>query len=120
MDSQHESLAVHRVPLDYRELVGYKVFDRNGRKMGVADAIWEDQEGHPAFVGVRIGTLGLSRMRAVPLPLADIDEDRQSVGLPIDGRFLVDAPAFDGDFEFNDVAERGVYDYFKSVSALPN
>ena len=115
MDSQNELPAMHMAPLDFRELVGYAVLDLDGRKMGVIDAVWVDQDGHPAFLGIRIGTLGLSRLRAVPLPLADIDEPREAIKLPFSARMLVDAPAFDGDFEFLDEDERGVYAYFKGL-----
>jgi hypothetical protein len=105
----------HMGPLDFRELIGYAVFDRDGKRIGNVDAIWEDQNAHPAFMGVRPGIWGMSRMHAIPMPFADIDEVDATVVLPFESSVVKDAPAFDDAFEVTGEDEKGVYEYYRNL-----
>jgi len=105
----------HMGPLDFRELIGYEVLDKDGKRIGIVDAIWEDQNGHPAFMGVRPGTWGMSRMHAIPMPFADIDEDDLEVILPFESKVVQEAPAFDDDFEVTDASETRINEYYRDL-----
>src|SRR4051794_12338586 len=114
METQNQEGSTHREPLDFRELIGYAVGDKVGRKVGVLDAVLLNQEGHPAFFGIRAGIFGLSRMHCLPAPLVDVDEAHTLVRLPFEAKVLADSPAFDDDFEFTGEAENRVNEYYRS------
>ncbi|HKP97718.1 MAG TPA: PRC-barrel domain-containing protein [Fibrobacteria bacterium] len=99
----------------FHRLIGFEVLDRDGNRVGVVDAVFEDEPDRREFLGMRLGTLGLGRLRLVPAQFAEIDENTRKIKFPFPAHMLERAPAFDGDFEFGSESERKVYDYYRQA-----
>ncbi|MDB5050138.1 MAG: hypothetical protein JWO30_3209 [Fibrobacteres bacterium] len=97
----------------FRRMIGWPALDNTGHRVGVVDAEFEDHAGHPDLLGVRVGTMGFSRMHVVPAQFCEIDEHERLIRLPFVAWVVENAPAFDADFEFTEEAEKHVYEYYR-------
>lgn len=78
--------------LDWR---GRTVVDRDGRKVGVFDEIYLDEEtNEPAWAAVKTGTL---RLRRRVVPVADADSSEGAVRLPFTKDQVRSAPSIDSE-----------------------
>ena len=60
-------------------LHGFQVLDRDGRKIGIVDWIWTNQDsGHGEFLGVNLRWLR-GTARAIPVLGAQIDQDAATI-----------------------------------------
>lgn len=93
-------------------LVDYEVVDRNNRKIGKVDGVWEDSTGQPAFLSIRTGWLGLGRSHFVPAHSAEVNERGKTIRLPYDEDTVKRSPDFDAKSDLDPSTETSVYHYY--------
>lgn len=95
-------------------LVDYDVVDRNNKKIGTVDSVWEDSTGLPAFLSIRTGWLGLGRSHFVPAHSAEVSERGKTIRLPYDEDTVKKSPDFDAKSDLDEGTESNVYDYYRT------
>ncbi|MCU1423810.1 MAG: photosystem reaction center subunit, partial [Microbacteriaceae bacterium] len=96
-------------------LIGAKVIDKDGDKVGSAGQIYVDTTtGEPNWVSVNTGLFGTSES-FVPLHDANVRDDQLVVNY--DKAFVKDAPRVDADGELSPEDERRLYDYYSMGSS---
>src|SRR3954470_8264327 len=80
---------------DLYRLVGYSVLDRNNKRVGKVDEIWEDASDQPAFLAIKTGWLGMGRTHIIPAHQAEVNEYSQNIRLPYDEDMIKNAPDFE-------------------------
>ncbi|GGY00032.1 photosystem reaction center subunit H [Streptomyces minutiscleroticus] len=80
-----------RTDIDPRDLIGRKVFDRDGNKIGTVDEVYlDDATGEPEWAAVRTGLF--SRDAFVPLEPSELVGD--DLRVPFERALIKDAPDF--------------------------
>jgi sporulation protein YlmC with PRC-barrel domain len=94
-------------------LVGAKVVDRDGDKIGTVGRIYVDPStGHANWAAVRTGLFGTSETF---LPLQEADEDGDTIRVPYEKSFVKDAPRIEDDTELTHDEEDELYAYYDSL-----
>lgn len=94
-------------------LVGAKVVDRDGDKIGTVGRIYVDPStGHANWAAVRTGLFGTSETF---LPLREADEDGDAIRVPYEKSFVKDAPRIDDNTELTHDEEDELYAYYDSL-----
>ncbi len=94
-------------------LVGAKVIDRDGDKIGTAGRIYVDPStGRANWVAVRTGLFGTSETF---IPLLDAEEDGENIRVPYEKGFVKDAPRIEDDAELSHEEEDALYAYYDSL-----
>jgi len=94
-------------------LVGAKVVDRDGDKIGTVGRIYVDPStGRANWAAVRTGLFGTSETF---LPLQEADEDGENIRVPYEKGFVKDAPRIDDDTELTHEEEDELYAYYDSI-----
>ena len=104
--------SLHR---ELRERVGFDAVDGEGNRLGTVDIVVEDEVGRNAFLGIRTGVLGFSRLHLVPAYLTGEGRESHQIKLPFGRSMLKKAPAIDGEFEWNERLEAAVYAFFRTL-----
>lgn len=99
---------------DLYRYLDYTVVDRNNEKVGTVDAVWEDQLGQPAYVGVKTGWLGLGKAHVVPAHRAEVSDATRKIRLPYSAEAIKNAPSFESQADVDDAAETRIGDYYRS------
>jgi uncharacterized protein (TIGR02271 family) len=99
---------------DLDRLIGYAVLDRNNRKIGKIDGIWEDAAGQPAFLSISTGWLGLGRRYYVPADAAEMNESGKAIRLPYDEDAIKNAPDFDSTSDIDEASETRINEYYRT------
>ncbi len=77
--------------IDPRSLIGWKVFDRGGTKIGTVDEVYlDDATGEPLWAAVRTGFF----RRDAFIPLATSEIAGESLRTPYDRALIKEAPDF--------------------------
>ncbi len=100
---EHESL---------QRLADYDVLDRNGKKIGSVDALWEDFSRQAAFIGVKTSWLGMGKAHVIPTQSASVNHGKHQIMLPYEEDIVKNAPAFDAEDEIDRPSEDKIYDYY--------
>lgn len=80
-----------RSDIDPRSLIGRKVFDREGAKIGTVDEVYlDDATGEPEWAAVRTGLFG--RDAFVPLAPSRVEDD--ALHVPYERALIKGAPGF--------------------------
>ncbi|MDP9474239.1 MAG: PRC and DUF2382 domain-containing protein [Actinomycetota bacterium] len=90
---------------------GYKVYDRDGDKIGKVDDLFLDENDRPEYVGVRMGFFGLSSA-LVPMDAVRVHEVEQALYVDDAKDRVKDGPRFDDDKEITPDFERQVREYY--------
>ncbi|MGI9050348.1 MAG: DUF2382 domain-containing protein [Rubrobacteraceae bacterium] len=90
---------------------GFQVNDRNGEKIGKVDDLFVDERNEPEYVGVKMGFLGMSST-LIPMDIARVDEDDQTITVSTDKATAKDGPSFDDDKEITSEYENEVRSYY--------
>ena len=92
-------------------LVGAKVVDRDGDKIGTVGQIYVDPStGRPNWASVKTGLFGTSESF---VPLDDAVEEGDSLRVPYEKAVVKDAPRIDDDAELSPQEEDRLYDYYR-------
>ena len=59
---------------------GYAVYDPVGEKIGTAEEVFENPDGEPIYIRVRMGLL-LPRMVLIPVQFVETDEEGKAIVL---------------------------------------
>jgi uncharacterized protein (TIGR02271 family) len=113
MAYQDDNLGAQAQLSEYERLIGYKVEDQNGEKVGTVETVWEDHTGQPAFLGIRTGWLGLGKIHVVPAHYATYSDKSHAIRLPFDEDTIKSAPDFEAESEFTEAGETRLYDYYR-------
>lgn len=96
-------------------LIGAKVYDRDGDKIGTVEQIYVDPAtGRPNWASVRTGLFGTSESF---VPLDDATEDADGLRVPFEKSVVKDAPRIDDDAELSPEEEDRLYDYYRGSGA---
>jgi uncharacterized protein (TIGR02271 family) len=100
-----------RLELNWERFIGYHVVDHHEEVIGKLSALWTDDRGEPAFLGVKTGWL-LGKHHVIPAEMAELDANRERIRVPFSEQTVKDAPTFDPDVELSDAEEQSIRDYF--------
>jgi uncharacterized protein (TIGR02271 family) len=96
-------------------LIGAKVIDNDGDKVGTAGQIYVDTTtGEPNWVSVNTGLFGTSESF---VPLHDANVRGEEIHVNYDKAFVKDAPRVDADGELSPEDERRLYEYYSMGSS---
>lgn len=95
-------------------LIGYKVVDNAGDKVGTVAYVWEDADGEPAYLGVKTGWLGMGRNHVIPARSVTWNEGEETIRLPFAAQAVKNAPTFSEDELLDQAAEDRIYTYYRS------
>ena len=90
---------------------GYTVNDRDGEKIGKVDDLFVDEHDEPEYLGVKMGFLGMSST-LIPMEMARVDEDDQTISVSTDKATAKDGPSFDDDKDITPEYENEVRSYY--------
>jgi uncharacterized protein (TIGR02271 family) len=90
-----------------------ELYDRNGEHLGKINAVWTDQTGQPAFLGVRTPWL-VGKTHLVPAYGVDMTEDRLRIRVPYTKDQIKEAPSYDPNDDLSDAMEAEVIAYYES------
>lgn len=113
MAYQDENRGAQAQLSEYERLIGYDVEDKDGRKAGKVETVWEDHTGQPAFLGIRTGWLGLGKIHVVPAHYATYSDSSHAIRLPFDEDTIKSAPDFEAESEFTEEGETRLYEYYR-------
>lgn len=95
-------------------LIGCKVVDRDGDKIGTVGQIYVDpSSGRPNWASVRTGLFGTSESF---VPLEDAVDAGGELRVPYEKAFVKDAPRIDDDAELSPAEEENLYSYYRGGS----
>ena len=97
---------------NFEDFLDAEVVDRAGNFVGNLSCFWVDEEGEPAFLGIK-SNLQPDQTWAVPARLAETDERQSCIWLKIGEEKLRTAPALDCDKWLSPDFEMEVYDHFQ-------
>lgn len=95
------------------KVVDYAAYDVNGERLGKVTAIWTDDSGEPAFLGIRTSWL-LGKTHIVPAYSATVNHQEQIVQLPYTDEHVKNAPSYDPEATLDRNTERQVCDYYRA------
>ncbi|MGH1548969.1 DUF2382 domain-containing protein [Leifsonia poae] len=96
-------------------LVGAKVVDRDGDKIGTVGQVYVDPStGRPNWASVKTGLFGTSESF---VPLDDAVEEGDSLRVPFEKAVVKDAPRIEDDAELSPDEEDQLYAYYRGGSA---
>lgn len=95
------------------KMTGYDVLDKNQHDVGSVTAIWTDNAGQPAFIGVRTFWL-VGRTHVVPGYTAEVNHPRKHIRIPFTDEDVKSAPTFDPDADLSMDDERKILDYYRA------
>lgn len=97
---------------NFERLIGYRVEDINGEKIGSVHNVWTDETGQPAFLGVKTGWLGLGKSHVIPVYTAHVNDRQKIVRVSFDSEKVKNAPSFDADADLSSEDQDRVYSYY--------
>ena len=90
---------------------GYKVYDRNGEKIGKVDYLFVDENDQPEYLGVKVGLLGI-KSTLIPMDVVGVHEDRQVIEVSETKDKIEAGPDFDNDEEITPEYEEQVRSHY--------
>ena len=91
--------------------MGQPVLDREGSKIGSMEAVYFDTSTEePAFLTVKVGMMGSSRLVFVPADGAVVSP--KYVRVAVDKKLAKDAPSIDTDGQLEAALEPAVYEHY--------
>src|SRR5690606_780250 len=103
--------AWNRVNRNFERFIGHHVVDRDEAVIGKLSAVWTDDTGQPAYLGVKTSWFS-GRHPVIPAHAAHVDSRRGRIRVPVRDHEVKDAPAFDPDADLSDADERRVDEYY--------
>ena len=94
----------------WENYLGYHVVDTNNEVIGKLNALWTDQSGQPAYLGVR--TFWFGKTHVFPAESAEMDTTRERIRVPYTVDSVREAPLFAADDELGIEDERIIREYF--------
>jgi len=125
MANQQNRISSERESSHFREVnvervASYDVYDRNNDHIGSTTAIWMDQSGQPAFLGVKTTWL-FGKTHVVPAHGAEMSHERERIRIPYLSEEVKNAPSYDPDDELDEAKQREVFAYYRERRAdLPD
>lgn len=93
------------------------VLDRDGSKIGSMEAVYFDTSTEePAFITVKVGLIGSTRL--VFVPLTDAVVSPKDVRVAVDKKLAKDAPSIDTDGQLEAAMEPAVFEHYGLVYSL--
>jgi hypothetical protein len=98
-------------------LIGFAAEDPGGEKVGTVKAVWDDDSGSPAYIGVATGWLGLGRIHVVPAQDAAISGRDRRIRFPFAAGTIKAGPEFVADYALEPEGERFIRAYYRDQFA---
>jgi uncharacterized protein (TIGR02271 family) len=90
---------------------GYKVYDRDGEKIGKVEYLFVDENDQPEYIGVKMGLLG-TKSALVPMNIVREDEDHRIIEVTETKDKVKGGPAFDDEEEITPEYEERVRSHY--------
>ena len=90
---------------------GYKVYDRDGEKIGKVDDVFVDDTERPEYIGVKMGVLG-TKSALIPMDIVWEDDDRRVMEVSETKDKIKAGPAFDDEEEITPEYEEWVRSHY--------
>lgn len=90
---------------------GYKVYDRDGEKIGKVDELFVDENDQPEYIGVNMGFLG-TRSTLIPMDIVREDEELRVFEVSHPKSKVKEGPTFDDDEKITPEYEERVRSYY--------
>lgn len=100
-------------PTDIHSFLGQTVIDKDEKKVGTINSIWEDHSHQPAFLGVKTGWLGMGKEHIIPAYSAQANPSKKRIKVPYSAEVVKNAPSFDSQTDINEAVEDDIYGYYK-------
>jgi len=94
----------------WEQYIGFHVVDTNEEVIGKLSALWTDDAGQPAYLGVRTGWFGKNHV--FPANAADVDAARERIRVPFSIDSVREAPTFASDEELTESDQGSIREYF--------
>lgn len=99
--------------INIERVAGYDVYGKNDEHIGKVSSIWTDQQGQPAYVGVKTAWL-LGKTHVVPAYGAMVNNQDERIRLPYTEDDVKNAPNFDPEAELDATKQQEVYSYYRT------
>ena len=93
------------------QFAGYKVYDRDGDRIGKVDDLFLDEGDNLEYLGVKMGFFGLSST-LIPVDVLRVDEGQQALYVEAEKEHVKDGPRFDDDNEITPEFELQVREHY--------
>jgi len=103
--------------IDFEDYLDAEIVDQNGRLVGVLACFWTDQDGQPAFLGIKTHWHP-QRTAVVPINKGQVDERQSCVWIKLPETKIREAPGLDCDQQLDEGFENRLYDYFGMAPPL--
>ena len=90
---------------------GYKVYDRDGEKIGKVDELFVDESDQPEYIGVNMGFLG-TKSTLIPIDIVREDEELRVFEVSQPKSKVKEAPTFDDGEKITPEYEERVRSYY--------
>lgn len=94
------------------KVVGYDVIDREDHDIGDVTAIWADQSGQPAFLGIKTAWI-FGKTHVVPAYGAQVNHAQEHVRIGYLADEVKNAPCYDPDAQMDLEHEYEIYSYYR-------
>src|SRR4028118_705802 len=91
---------------------GYEVYDRDGDKIGKVDELFVDENDTLAYLGVKMGLLGLGGSALVPWEAARVNEGDRRIEVLADKETIKNGPSYEDDQEITPEYEERVHGHY--------
>jgi len=82
-------------PAVRRQVLGWEVYDRDGRRLGRVHRVWQDPQGHVQALGIAVGNIFNWKVVVAP-PEAVREQGGERLRLEASAAQLADVPAHSG------------------------
>ena len=90
---------------------GYKVYDRDGEKIGKVDELFVDENDRPEYIGVKMDFLG-TKSTLIPIDVIRVSENRRIMEVSETKDKIKEGPTFDDDEAITPEYEERVRSYY--------
>ena len=97
---------------DIERVFDYDVHDKDGKSIGTVSAIWEDETGRPAFIGVLTSWL-MGRTNVAPAFGADVNHHSHAVRLAYSEDVIKNAPSYDANVLLDEDERTEILNYYR-------
>ena len=111
--AQNETAVSGPAKRDLERLFDSELYDREGEHVGKINALWTDETGQPAFLGVRTPSL-VGKTHLMPAARVKLAYDRLRVCVPYTKEEVQAAPSCDPNIDLDDALEAEIIAYYES------
>jgi hypothetical protein len=114
VEEEHMSSEQHLRELE-EKYEDYKVYDRNGERIGKVDDLFIDERDREEYIGVKMGFFGL-KSTLIPMEVVRVNEADRRIEVSETKDLVKDAPTFSDDDEIDESFEESIRRHFNLES----